>query len=360
MPLPKYRRERTRSRNVVRFAAVVVTLIQIIRSIISLHNITPLSYLSSLTLTQDRRLNDESYCNRIHELKLHERGHWEHHYLPQQPLNSSIGVHSAKLLSTLHKTPQDSNQINIYGNDKYLQQLYFPQELNWMAGYDWPETLFRVRGDDPPIMYRSRLGNQGGSCGRDKFQPSLSMWIPADVNNSSMMSRINKKKILSPSLRLIERLARSKKHNTLCMLGDSIDFQFYDALRYNIMRQQTLQNDINISMSDTIFIPVNYTNGTHGTGVPPYMGWMTMTDIQETKISLRYNNDDHDSSMKHTAVFRYYQSYGWSPWSTLFMDDCNIVTYNLGLHYRMFKYNDHKWFSLAFPENRRFSLLSKL
>lgn len=30
---------------------------------------------------------------------------------------------------------------------------------------------------------------------------------------------------------------------------------------------------------------------------------------------------------------RYYLSYSWSPWNALFMEDCNIVTYNLGLHY---------------------------
>ena len=99
--------------------------------------------------------------------------------------------------------------------------------------------------------------------------------------------------VMSPSLRLIQRLAES--NNTLCLAGDSIDFQFYDALRNNLIRQQSLlrlhklqgnlTNQIiqNISISETRQIPVNFTN----VGLSPYhIYWMTMDHIIETAVTM--------------------------------------------------------------------------
>ena len=199
-------------------------------------------------------------------LELHEGGHWKHRY-------------TSDVNASLHS----SNSMN-----KSLQNMYFPSEINWMAGHNWPadkwtECHWFTHGIS--LMYQSNMGNQCGKCQLKGFQPSLSTWVSAVDNASKSLfddtqskrqlqsTSRNKKKedveVLSPTLRLIERLATSKHHKTLCILGDSIDFQFYDALRHNLMRQQTLQSIINITLSDKKVVPVNYNNGADGIGQPP-------------------------------------------------------------------------------------------
>ena len=127
----------------------------------------------------------------------------------------------------------------------------------------------------------------------------------------------------------------------MCLAGDSVDFQFYDALRLNLHRQNHLQKDIKLDISDNTRVPVNYTNET---GAPPYMMWMTMDHIEETTVSLTYDSEDTPT---YTTIIRYFQMYGWSPWDVPFMEDCNIVVYNLGLHYnaRSEGMNGIHWYS---------------
>ena len=75
-------------------------------------------------------------------------------------------------------------------------------------------------------------------------------------------------------------------------------------------------------------VPVNYTNET---GFPEYKGWMTMSEIKERSVSLSYMNGD--TLQTYSTTIRYFQMYGWSPWVAPFMEDCNILSLNLGLHY---------------------------
>ena len=153
-----------------------------------------------------------------------------------------------------------------------------------------------------------------------EFKPSIYNW----VSNSTKKKNDD---ILSPSLRLILRLAQTNQ--TLCLVGDSIDYQIYDALIHNIQRQRILQSMINISMNDERYVvPINYTNET---GFPEYTGWMTMSEIKERSVSLSYMNDN--TKQTYSTTIRYFQMYGWSPWVAPFMEDCNILSLNLGLHY---------------------------
>ena len=71
-----------------------------------------------------------------------------------------------------------------------------------------------------------------------------------------VISSITKNKVTSPTLRLIERMARSI-NTTIHSVSWGIPLIFkYSALQHNLMRQQTLQNNINITMGENTKIPV--------------------------------------------------------------------------------------------------------
>mmetsp|Transcript_30025 Transcript_30025/g.63668 ORF Transcript_30025/g.63668 Transcript_30025/m.63668 type:complete len:329 (+) Transcript_30025:255-1241(+) len=260
---------------------------------------------------------DAKESNHCEAIMLHEGGRWLHHYF--SPYNQSLFNNASSL----------------------IRKTFLPTEIDWLAQEkvqysSWNECLPPNERERHGIMYKSKLGNQCG-CAIKEFKPSLSMWLPAvsTISGSQSPPRANihhdtnTNATASPSIRLIQRLA--KANQTLCFAGDSIDFQFYDALRNNLNRQKSLQNQINVTVGSNRQIPVNYTNET---GRPQYTGFMSMNIIEETVVSLEYNNTDHNyAGQTHTSVFRYFKTYGWSPWNTVFMQDCNVVILNLGLHY---------------------------
>ena len=249
-----------------------------------------------------------SIYNNCMALELHEQGHWQHHY---------------------HNMSSDMDKVL---NATSIAAQYLPAEIEWLAGKNLPDRWDvcasgiwmgeRIEG----LMYQTGLGNQGRCrmCGVRGFQPSFSKWkIPAndaisDTNDNNSETRG------SPSLRLIERLA--KANSTLCFLGDSIDFQIYDALRNNLFRQQRLQEEITIKI-ETREIPVNYSSAGWE---PPYHHFMTMERILQTVVSLQYR---HDESRVLNTTIRYFQMYGWSPWNTAFTEDCNVLILCIALHY---------------------------
>jgi hypothetical protein len=274
------------------------------------------------------RNNEGGVENNCQSIMLHEEGHWEHQY------SQSLQLLSADDATTINKT-------------------YFPTEIDWMLRGTKNSTSEGWIGcqaaNDDGLTYVSQIGHQCG-CGLPDFQPSLSRWISAAGGNTNtngttttapssetidtnrlLIHQYDEQIIDSPTLRLILKLA--KANMSLCLAGDSIDLQFYYALRNNLSRQRKLlRNQINISISDMHSIPVNYTNET---GFPTYTGWMTMSQIVETVVSIKnqLENDNDDEGEAYTTSFRYFQMYGWSPWVTSFMDDCDVVVMNLGLHY---------------------------
>ena len=84
----------------------------------------------------------------------------------------------------------------------------------------------------------------------------------------------------------------------------------------------------------TEFLPTiqNKWDSLHG-----WMDFITMAKIREIVISLNYNGDDEGidniGKIHHCTSIRYYLTYSWSPWNTVFMEDCNILILNLGMHY---------------------------
>ena len=275
------------------------------------------SYLLPQQQTQQKQNKQQRHLENCRALMLHEGGHWVH----QHANNESD-------LDTLFNTSSKN------------REMYLPPEIDWMASKNWPERWDRCYqpmngahhhfSKQPwynELAYKAQLGNQCGACGVVGFEPTLSMWVPANdsLTNQNNIAQPDDHAITSPSLRLIERLAKAS--NTLCFVGDSIDFQIYDALRHNLIRQNSLQNAINISISESRQIPVNYTNET---GQPEYTGFMSMSHIRETSVTLEYNAG---SSTSYSTTFRYFLAYGWLPWNTVWMEGCNVVVLNLALHY---------------------------
>jgi len=248
-------------------------------------------------------------------LMRHEEGEWQHQY--------RISSNNTSLKYFIE---------NQTFNTSVLCQTYLPQEREWMVGTKVPESYWSTREADRSdgLMYKSFLGNQYGACQLPEFEPSISTWVSKSHHQQQQTKKNNDYEgILSPTLRLILRLAQTNQ--SLCFAGDSIDFQMYDALIHNLQRQRLLQNMINISMNDERYVvPVNYTNDT---GFPEYEGWMTISEIKERSVSLSYMNDDNTTMQTYSTTIRYFQMYGWSPWVTPFMEDCNILSLNLGLHY---------------------------
>lgn len=70
----------------------------------------------------------------------------------------------------------------------------------------------------------------------------------------------------------------------------------------------------------------SFVNGTR----PPEGGFGSMHSILETKAWFKGPN----SASVKLARIRFFMTYGWSPWNVEFMEDCNVVVMNLGLHYQ--------------------------
>ncbi|KAL9186030.1 hypothetical protein ACHAXT_005268 [Thalassiosira profunda] len=216
------------------------------------------------------------------------------------------------------------------------RDMYTPLERDWLSGKNQSFRPYVVSGspacklhEDAPLMYTTRLGHQCG-CGVRGFRPSHSVWTHGN-RNSTTNSPAGNHAFDSPSLRLVDKLARANQ--TLCFFGDSIDLQIYDALRHNIERIVMLQhnvrdispNPVKISIFSTE-IPVEYTDET-GPSWYGKNGFRYLNDISETTISLERDGERISSS------FNWIKSYGWAPGHTSFTDHCSIIVANLGLHY---------------------------
>ena len=173
------------------------------------------------------------------------------------------------------------------------------------------------------------MGNQCG-CHTSEFQPSDSQWVMDQTLPQHTMPQYAEHS--SPSLRLVERLAKANK--TICFVGDSIELQFYTALQNNLIRLELLRkvhgwkHVPGIAVKE-VKIPVSYSNDTTGP-VDYNKYWMTMHEIHEATVLLNYDDDSFSST-----TLRYIKAYGWSPWnfSLGVDDDCGILIYTLGIHY---------------------------
>jgi len=236
-----------------------------------------------------------SRTNICEALTLHEKGNWQHHYFSPNGSEGSIPS----------------------WNTSSFQNMYLPQEIDWIEGNKLPSTNSSTTNkcNTRGVMYTSPMGNQCFPwCGVEGFRPSHSVWTvqnsgdndDARMTTTTTRGRNNSQQhhyLGSPSLRLIQRLA--KFNETLCFAGDSIDFQIYAALLNNLQRIQLLQsqsddNRVRISL-ESREIPVNYTKE-YGEGAEWIKGWMVMRNIPETRVTLEYGDGNIS-----TSAFRWYK-----------------------------------------------------
>jgi len=166
--------------------------------------------LSSPQQQQEKHDYRYYYSEECKALMNHDLGHWEHLYDSPLLNNSNINFLSGLNASLINKT-------------------YLPIELDWMRGKELPPN-WECQGDIE-VMYISQVGHQCG-CLMPSFRPSLSTWVLQPVDAATEMIPLSHEIISSPSLRLILQLA--KENRSLCFAGDSIDLQFYYALKHNI------------------------------------------------------------------------------------------------------------------------------
>jgi hypothetical protein len=118
--------------------------------------------------------------------------------------------------------------------------MYLSKEMNWLHGQNFPANSFskhscRNRATDNVdrwISYLSTIGNQCG-CGTVSFQPSHSYWLYGTHLNTKYSNR--------HSLQLARQFA--KDNRTVCFVGDSVDYQFYWAMRNNLLRAELLHQE---------------------------------------------------------------------------------------------------------------------
>jgi hypothetical protein len=274
-------------------------------------------------------ISSEDYCK---ALLAHTNGHWE-------------------------QTSPESFQTYIQDNPSMRQQL-FPKEREWLKGKHPWYGYGTCKREKNVLMYNGILGHQCG-CGVRGFTPSLPQWQFDNTHHPSLIYNLVQSKGIqlhpswaeyyqtSATLRLARKLANANA--TLCFAGDSIDYQIYYGMQNNLKRVSQLhsmhfsKSPVIVSVLDRL-IPVKHTtepgtlddwyltgkrppdgdgsfvNGTR----PPPGGFGSMHSILETKA---WFND------KKLARIRFFMTYGWSPWNVEFMEDCNIVVMNLGLHY---------------------------
>ena len=288
-------------------------------------------YISSAV---DANLTNVSWTDTCKQLLAHQNGYW------------------------MHSTYSDNDNSGFL-NDYSIQQLYFPQELNWLNGKQPPLGVGgRCLPSSKALMYTTMLGHQCG-CNVEGFRPAHSSWVynNMDAINATSVDSKHDYFTKNPTLRLTKKLA--DKGATLCFAGDSIDYQIYNAFRSNLLRIGQLYQHHNPGQGKLVSvmsreIPFMYTTKpgnandwfvhgnrppddegnqfVHGSRPPPGgFESRSMHSILETKVIFKGDQPNSSSSL---ARIRFHMAYGWSPWIIDALEECNVVIMNFALHYK--------------------------
>ena len=198
---------------------------------------------------------------------------------------------------------------------------YYPAEGGWLRGVGRPDSFGRRNCIRDPgageegIMYLSLLGNQCG-CNTDAFEPSHSTWTTGAEEKAARGRGLS-----SWSHDGAVRLVRALSGRTMCLVGDSIDLQFYHAVGHGLRRAAALHG-LNI----TVEVGRDAVNYTEETGRSYYgRGFRYLDAVERTDVTI--------DGGRSAASIRYVKFYGWAPMHLSFADDCDVVVTNLGLHY---------------------------
>ena len=316
------------------YAAILLVVLVSIDSMGKRHlDFYTTTILSSETL-KSARIGNADNCSLLIE---HMRyGRWNHQF---------AFSNTTDLIQVDPRLQQDSVSItNESLNELSVHKIYLSEEMNWLHGSNLPPsptgwgfgkeqcTRNTPHNDvDRGISYLSTMGNQCG-CGTEAFQPSHSYWElnravsrKTNLHNYDLLSK-------SPSMKVARRFAQ--RNQTLCFAGDSVEFQFYSALKNNLHRVELLHQEhfnksiVNVS---THLYPLQYSTNTTSNFRPkgyrfPDDFWMLATDFWETTVT--FTNNPLEGFR-----FKYYKHYMWAPWLYEHMETCDVIIMNHGLHY---------------------------
>ena len=286
------------------------------------------------------KLLNEAFSSQEYNCKLladHvKNGYWNHQFAFQ---NMTMADYLIQVIDPrLQRTAKSLTNETL--NELSARSIYLSEEINWLRGSSMPASdaewnfgnkKCKKADVDRGLSYLSSIGNQCG-CGNAAFQPSHSYWVHAYHKNSSTISPNHDRLSESPSLKLARRLAQ--KNQTLCFAGDSIEFQFYFALKNNLHRVELLHREhfnasiVNVSSyQHPLHYSTNITSYIRKEGYrPPDDYWRLAKEIFETKITFA---DDPSVEFR----FKYFKHYKWAPWLYDQMETCDIIIMNHGLHY---------------------------
>lgn len=267
-------------------------------------------------------------------------GHWSHQF---------AFSNTTDLIQIDPRLRQDAVALtNESLNALSAHKIYLNEEMHWLQGNNLPPsrtgwgfgkeqcTRNTPHNDfDRGISYLSTMGNQCG-CGTEAFQPSHSVWVHDEASTRTTNLQNHDLLSESPSMKLARRFAQ--KNQTVCFAGDSVEFQFYFALRNNLHRMEMLYREhfnksvVNVSSH---LHPLHYsTNTTSNIRMKGYRWpddfWMLATDFWETTVTFTNNPLEE-------FRFKYFKHYMWAPWLYEHMETCDVIIMNHGLHYRMKK-----------------------
>ena len=101
--------------------------------------------------------------------------------------------------------------------------------------------------------------------------------------------------------------------------------QFYSAFHHCLRRQALLDPGLDLSVSRTERNISRIKVAKNGSGIMRDW-WGGLKDVMEFTASLGKHKSDK-------ATVRFYKHYVWSPWDVSLMEDCDVLTYNIALHY---------------------------
>lgn len=282
----------------------------------------------------------------------HMQGNWKH-YLAFPNNITELILHDPSIQHDL--LPLTNDLLN----DATIRRMYLAQEMDWLHGRGLPENPlpphvaipkdFKIWGfgkkkcrNTPDnnvergISYISTLGHQCG-CGTTTFQPSHSYWLYESgknaVDDRHHTTGHGTDLFDSASLRLARLFA--KNNTTVCFTGDSVDNHFYYGLKNNLYRANRLHmehfNKTIVNITEYQY-PVHYSSNLtsshpRSTGYRlPDGSYRLATSIRETVVSF------HDEPSIQ-STFKYLQHFRWAPWLYEYMESCNVMIMNQGLHY---------------------------
>ena len=181
---------------------------------------------------------------------------------------------------------------------------------------------------------RALVSTLGHQCGCNAGAPTaLHEWQVREEREDSC-ARTSEASNVYASLDLIREL----RGRTTCFVGDSVTLQLYDALKHNLHRLAMLRPELDLVVRDSKSDEVPFVNSTDASRGVVRWWWGGLKKVEGFVVTSSGAPNAQRSHSHNVAAavtnIRWYKHYVWSPWDAeLIASDCDIVLYNIALHY---------------------------